>query len=155
YDRDYLYVGVRCYDEHPELILARQRERDALLDPDDRVEMLFDTFHDRRNAFWFQMNPAGDMGDALVTNNGQDFNKPWDGIWEGKASIDERGYCLEVALPFKTLNFREDLDTWGFNVRRLFKRKNEESRWACPRQDVGFFQIARAGELTGLAGMRQ
>jgi Carbohydrate family 9 binding domain-like/Domain of unknown function (DUF5916) len=155
YTPDVLYIGVRCHDREPSKILARQLERDANLDPDDRVEILIDTFHDRRNAFWFQMNPRGDLGDSLVANNGQNFNKPWDGIWDGRASIDEHGYCLEFALPFKTLNFREGNDTWGLNVRRLNKRHEEESRWSNPSQDQNFFLVSEAGELSGLVGMHQ
>ncbi|MBM3975458.1 MAG: carbohydrate binding family 9 domain-containing protein [Planctomycetes bacterium] len=155
YTPDVLYIGVRCHDREPSKLLARQLERDANLDPDDRVEILIDTFRDRRNAFWFQMNPRGDLGDALVANNGQNFNKPWDGIWDGRASIDEHGYCLEFALPFKTLNFREGIDAWGLNVRRINKRHEEESRWSNPSQDQNFFLVSEAGELSGLAGMHQ
>jgi hypothetical protein len=155
YTPDVLYVAVRCFDREPARLLARQLERDANLDPDDRVEILIDTFHDRRNAFWFQMNPRGDLGDALIANNGQNFNKPWDGIWDGRASIDEHGYCLEFALPFKTLNFREGGDTWGFNVRRINKRHEEESRWSNPSQDQNFFVVSEAGSLGGLGGMHQ
>ena len=54
--------------------------------------MVFDTFLDRRNAFFFQMNAGGSKGDALISNNGSDFNKPWNGIWEGKSNIDNEGW---------------------------------------------------------------
>jgi hypothetical protein len=50
--------------------------RDAELDPDDRVEILIDTFHDSRNAYFFQMSAAGSKGDALVSRNGNGFDKP-------------------------------------------------------------------------------
>ena len=156
YDDDHLYVGVRCFDRDPDQIIVRLRERDARLGDADKIEMIFDTYLDRRNAFFFQMNPAGSKGDALVSDNGADFNKPWDGIWQGKTSIDAEGWVAEIALPFKTLNFRPGLDTWGFNISRDIGRRNEVVRWSGARQDVsGVFRVVEAGDLTGLEGIRQ
>ena len=155
YDGRNLYVGVRCFDRDVAGIVGTQMGRDAVLDPDDRVELFFDTFGDRRNAFWFQMSPVGSKGDALVSNNGRDFNKPWDGIWEGKASIDELGWSFEMAIPFQTLSFDPSAQAWGMNFRRFVKRRNEEDRWAAARLDQNFFQVAEAGLLRGLKGMRQ
>ncbi|MEM7515552.1 MAG: hypothetical protein AAF368_01325, partial [Planctomycetota bacterium] len=54
-DERRIYVALYCYDSDPSAIRATQKVRDANLDPDDRVEMLFDPFLDRRNAFWFQI----------------------------------------------------------------------------------------------------
>ncbi|MBI1852263.1 MAG: carbohydrate binding family 9 domain-containing protein [Planctomycetes bacterium] len=155
YDNDYLYIGIRCFDSEPENIIATQMGRDADLDTDDRVMIVIDTFLDRRNAFFFEMNPAGAKVDALIQNNGQDFNEPWDGIWEGKGSIDDKGWVVEIAIPFKTLNFKPGLDTWGFNVGRNLKRRREASRWASARLDVGFQQVSEAGDVRGLVGMQQ
>ena len=92
HDSEQLYLFVRCFDREPDRILGTSRERDARLDVDDRVEIVFDTFHDRRNAFFFQINAEGSKGDALITNNGANFNKPWDGIWDGHASIEDLGW---------------------------------------------------------------
>ncbi|HED64643.1 MAG TPA: hypothetical protein ENJ09_03705 [Planctomycetes bacterium] len=155
FDERNLYIGIRLFDSHPELILSTSKERDARLEADDRVEFILDTFHDRRNAFFFQMNAAGSKGDALITDNGADFNKPWDGIWEGKSRIDELGWTIEIAIPFKTLNFREGLETWGLNFERTIGRRNETDRWNGDNRNVHLFTIAAAGELTGLTGLRQ
>jgi len=155
YDADHLYLAARAFDRDPAGIIGTTRERDAFLDADDRFEILFDTFRDRRNAFWFQMNATGSKGDALLSDNGSDFNKPWDGIWEGKAAIDELGWAIELAIPFKTLNFAEGLETWGFNVLRFVGRKNERMRWNNGRRDISFFTVAEAGLLEGIADIRQ
>jgi hypothetical protein len=53
HDLDNLYVGVMCYDSEPERILASQMARDASLNSDDRISILFDTFRDQSNAFYF------------------------------------------------------------------------------------------------------
>ena len=155
YDADYVYVAILCLDSDPAGIRDSQMERDANLDPDDRVELLFDTFRDRRNAFWFQIGPAGSKGDALISSGGSSFNKQWNGIWYGRARITERGWQGELALPTKTLNFDPAGDTWGFNARRFVRRRNEEVRWASPEPRIRFFSAANAGALTGLAGLHQ
>ncbi len=98
FDGGHLYMGVRCFDREPHLVVATQMTRDAELDPDDRVEILIDTFHDRRNAYFCQMSAAGSKGDALVSRNGNGFDKPWDGISEGQSSIDEWGWSCEIVV---------------------------------------------------------
>lgn len=155
HDSDALYLFIRCADREPEKILGTSRERDAFLDVDDRVEIVFDTFHDRRNAFFFQINAEGSKGDALITNNGANFNKPWDGLWDGAARIDEDGWSAELALPFKTLAFDPDGNVWGFNIERYIGRKRENARWASVTRDYRLFNIYHAGELRGLEGMHQ
>ena len=155
HDSDALYLYIRCADREPDKILGTSRERDALLDVDDRVEIVFDTFHDRRNAFFFQINAEGSKGDALITNNGANFNKPWDGLWDGVARIDEHGWSAELALPFKTLAFDPDGEVWGFNIERYIGRKRENARWANVTRDYRLFNIYHTGELRGLEGMRQ
>lgn len=155
FDRTHIYFGFRFFDSSPAELISTSRERDASLEVDDRIEFVIDTFRDRRNAYFFQINPAGSKGDALVTDNGSDFNKPWDGIWEGKTSVDAEGWSAEIAIPFKTLSFDEGLDTWGFNAMRYIGRRNEKNRWATSDRDTHIFTIAQAGDLTGLEGMQQ
>ena len=154
-DRGAIYLALHCFDDEPEEVRGTQRLRDARLNPDDRVEFEFDTFHDRRNGYWFQIGAGGSKGDALLAKNGASFNKDWDGIWEGKARITDQGWQAEVAIPFQTMNFGPDTDTWGFNIRRWIRRRNEEVRWAAPLQRIGFFSIANAGVLTGMTDLDQ
>ena len=59
YDDKNLYVGIRAFDSEPGRINARELVRDASFSNDDKVEILFDTYHDRRNAFRFAVNPLG------------------------------------------------------------------------------------------------
>jgi len=66
YDKDYLYFGFVCHD-HPEKITAKKIARDAPLPNEDKVVIILDTFLDRRNAYWFEINPRGAEGDALFS----------------------------------------------------------------------------------------
>jgi hypothetical protein len=155
YDANSFFLSMECFDREPHLIRDTQMKRDANLDPDDRVEILLDTFCDRRNAFWFQIGPAGSLGDALVAKNGGSFNKQWDGIWHGEARITELGWQAELEIPMATLNFDPAGTRWGFNLRRHIRRRGEEARWASPDPNVQFFWLANAGTLEGFHDLRQ
>ena len=152
YDRDHLYLSVLCHDE-PENVRGRMMQRDARLEPDDRVEWWLDTFQDRRFAYWFQIGPGGSKGDALL--GGGRFNKSWDGIWEGEARVTSKGWQAEIAIPFKTLSFRAGADTWRFNFARKRRVNDEEDRWAEPNVAYRFFSLAQGGTITGFEGIRQ
>jgi hypothetical protein len=154
FDASSLYIGVICYDSEPERVIGTQMARDASLDDDDRIQILLDTFHDRRNAFYFATNPSGALVDGLIIENGN-LNREWDAIWNVRAKRTGQGWTAEFAIPFKSLSFRSGQTSWGFNVSRTIKRKIEEDRWSGARLELGFFQVSEAGEITGLQEVRQ
>ena len=100
--------------------------RDGGLGADDRIEILLDTFRDRRNAFYFATNPAGTLLDGLIGNG--ELNNEWDAIWDVRTRRTAEGWMAEFAIPFKSLSFPERAG-WGFNVSRTIQRKLEEDRW--------------------------
>jgi hypothetical protein len=154
YDDKNFYIGVICYDSEPERIIATQMARDADLSVDDKVEIVIDTFRDRRNGYYFATNPAGVLRDALVIENGK-TNDQWDAIWYVRTARSELGWSAEFAIPFKTLSFEKEQNAWGFNISRTIKRKFEEDRWASPRLDVAFQQVSEAGIIKGFSGIGQ
>ena len=155
HDQRMIYIGFICFDGEPGKIRATQRKRDARLDPDDRVEILIDTFHDGRNAYFFQIGAGGSIGDGLIGENGRRFDKTWDGIFYGEAIITKRGWEAELAIPATTIRFDRQKTTWGINFSRYIKRKNEVLRWASPYRNIKFFTVSEAGELKGMKGLKQ
>lgn len=155
YSPTHLYIGVNCTDAEPQAIVATRFDRDAELGADDRVSLLLDTFHDRRGAFVFQVNAAGARFDQIISDEGQDRNPDWNGIWQARTRITAHGWTAEVSIPFHTLSFNPAQSTWGFNVQRIIKRRNEEAVWAGYRQNLDFFRVSEAGSLTGLSGLSQ
>lgn len=155
FDDQHLYVGVRCLASEPSRIIATTHERDGDMDPDDRVAVVLDTFLDRRDAYYFQVNAAGAKSDARITGGGSSFNHPWDGIWEGRATRNAEGWAAELAIPFQTLTFEEGQTTWGLNVRRIIGWNGEHAYWSGARLDYSFFNVTHAGDLTGLGGFEQ
>ena len=155
YDRDNLYIGVILYDSDIDGILAYQKQRDAGLGTDDRFMWILDTFLDGRTGYFFEINPAGLMGDGLLSSGFHRVNKSWDGIWEARTARRRDGWSAEIRIPFRTLNFDPGNDTWGINFQRTVRRKNEEVLWNGHRRNQGLFRPVHAGRLTGLQGMSQ
>jgi len=154
YDKNNLYIAAKCYDD-PKKIIAKQLEWDANLNYDDKIVIILDTFHDHRNSFWCQLNSVGCVGDAIQSQNGASRNKEWDGLWESKAAINEHGWDVEVKIPFKTLSFHRNQETWGIKFERDIARRSEQSYWPVANPDSYEFQVSDAGHLTGLKGISQ
>jgi hypothetical protein len=136
-------------------LCKKEMARDVSLGEDDRVQIILDTFLDGRNGYWFQIGPRGSIGDALISDNGATFNKEWDGLWEGKARIHASGWDAEVAIPFKTMNFRPGQTTWGLKLIRHLRRHLESSYWPSANLDTYRFQVSDCGLLEGLEGITQ
>jgi hypothetical protein len=153
-DQNNIYIGIRCYDD-PGGIIAKELARDVGLDNDDRVQVIFDTYLDGRSGYWFQIGPRGCIGDALVNANGKEFNKSWDGLWDGKAKITSDGWQAELIIPFKTLGFKKGSDTWGLKLIRYIRRKSEISTWPETSLNADRFQLSDAGRISGMSNITQ
>lgn len=154
YDKNHLYIAMRCFSD-PDDIIANELARDANLSNDDRVQIILDTYNDKRNGYWFQIGPRGSIGDAIMSENGAAFNKAWDGLWSGKAQILDNAWEAEIAIPFKTLNFNPDNDAWGFKLIRYQKSIEETVYWPSANINSARFQVSDAGLITGLKDISQ
>ncbi|HDL19114.1 MAG TPA: hypothetical protein ENH29_08670, partial [Bacteroidetes bacterium] len=158
YDKNNLYIGARCFDSEPEKIIATEMRRDAFLYKDDYFSIIFDTFHDFRNAFYFTTNPFGLRRDGTISDEGKIQNSNWDGVWSCKTSIDNRGWFVEMAIPWQTLRFKEGSKTvWGANFVRRIQRKNEDDYWRLIPRDAGWFgrfRMSEAGIIYGFENLK-
>jgi len=154
FDSNAIYIAVRCQDSQPKRLRSTQMRRDSTLTDDDHVQILLDTFHDRRNAYYFATNPAGVMVDGTISDNNT-ANLNWDGIWMVRTKIDTKGWTAEFKIPFKTVAFNPRERSWGFNISRRIARLREEDRWMSANLDSEFTLVARAGDIDGLEGLKQ
>lgn len=148
-----LYVGIRAVDSEPRALVARAMERDADTAEEDSIALMFDTFLDRRNGYFFATNSNGVRTDALISDDGDDVNLEWDGVWEVAARRTEEGWAAEMAIPFSTLRFAPGASEWGLNIRRIVRRKGEEAFWAPLPVEADGGRVSLYGRLTGLEGM--
>ncbi|MCH2169936.1 carbohydrate binding family 9 domain-containing protein [Myxococcota bacterium] len=148
-----LYFGIRAHDTNVEKIDADLMSRDAFLNYNDRVQVVIDPFHDRQNGYSFEVNPAGARRDVLL--EGKSFAMNWDGIWFAEASIDANGWSAEMMIPYQSINYDPESDTWGLNLARGIVRNNEEARWADPHPERYPADLGNAGILEGMLGAGQ
>jgi hypothetical protein len=152
YDDQALYVGVRMHDSHPDSIAAQLARRDASGIYSDWVHVIIDSYHDRRTAFRFTVNPKGVKKDVYTSNDGaEDLN--WDAVWDVATVVDSGGWNAEYRIPLSQLRFGNAEDgaerVWGFQVQRDIARRQARDTWSpWTRRDAGF--VSRFGDLAGL-----
>jgi hypothetical protein len=148
YDEKNLYVGIRAFDSAPDSIVKRLSRRDGFVG--DRINVVIDSYYDKRTAFIFTITAAGVKGDEFATDNGDNIDDSWNPIWYTKSAIDEKGWTAEMKIPFSQLRFGKAKEqVWGFNISRSIFRKNERSVWnRIPVDAPGW--VSEMGELHGL-----
>ncbi len=156
YDQKNLYVIFVCFD-NPSQVRARMSPREDIYD-DDQVEIILDTFHDRRRAYAFQTTPLGVQWDAIWTEaaraevNGN-FDTSFDTVWSSRGKVTDRGFVVWIAIPFKSLRFPPTKQqVWGIILYRGIQRKNEDSFWPYISRKVQG-RLGQAATLYGLEGI--
>ncbi len=144
YDDANLYVAFRCYQEKVKAWVSSWDNAYG-----DRVSLYLDTFGDQRTSYGFEVNALGVQEDFLITNDGRSYDDSWDGIWIAEARITPDGYVVEMAIPFKSLRYKEGLETWGVNFRRRINAKDETDYWA-PMSRTEGLRVSKFGTLVGL-----
>ena len=90
---------------------------------------MIDSFHDRRSAFEFSVNPAGVKFDRYWSNDTNE-DASWDAVWDVAVSRNAGGWRAEFRIPFSQLRFRRGSNlTFGFAVAREIGRLNETDTW--------------------------
>ena len=155
YDPDTLYVAIHCHDSAGAAgIRSYSMQRDQDNGSDDIVRIVLDTFHRQSDGYYFALTAAGGKHDGLIQDKEQ-ANSQWDAIWHGRTTIDASGWTAEFAIPVKSLAFDPANDTWGFNVARAVRRKQEVMRWTGIVRNRPTIALPLLGDLRGLTGLRQ
>jgi hypothetical protein len=148
YDNQNLYVVFVCTDE-PGKVRANVARREDIGD-DDQVVLYVDTFHDRKRAYLFAVNPAGVQQDGILTE-GQDEDTSFDTVWTSEGRMTDAGYVVRMAIPFRSLRFANQSEqTWGIALGRVIRRNNEESYWPHVTKQIRGF-VPQFGDAQGLA----
>lgn len=152
YDDQAIYIGARMHDAEPSKIKALLSRRDTFQNT-DTFYFFVDPYHDRRTGYFFGLSAAGAQSDGTLFNDNWD-DSSWDGLWEGKARIDENGWTAEMRIPYSQLRFHAASEhVWGVNFKRVIARKNESDYLVyVPRNESGF--VSRFADMVGIDGIR-
>src|SRR5215471_9257847 len=147
YDDKNFYAVFVCADE-PDKIRAHMSKREDILS-DDAVALFLDTFHDHQRCYEFIVNPFGIQLDGIATE-GQNDDFSFDTVWHSEGKLTPSGYAVLIAIPFKSLRFKNsDLQTWGISVARMIQRNNETSFWPFISHKIPAFN-SQLAELVGI-----
>ncbi len=138
YDDRNLYIGYRCFDTQPGKIRCSITNRDNIID-DDWMCLFLDTFNEKRRAFTFILNPAGIQFDGIRTEGGgnDDIDNSWDTVFTSDGRIDDQGYSVEAAIPFKSFRFPDSEDKiWNIVLARNLPRAGEIIIWPSVSREI-------------------
>lgn len=164
-----LYVAAWLLDREPGLIVPSEKIRDVTLTNSDYFAFILDTYHDRQNGFLFGTTPAGIEHDAQIIREGEGggvfqqgqnraqagalggINVNWDASWTVATSQDSLGWYAEFRIPFSTIRYGAgDVQTWGLNIMRGIRRRNEEAFWSRVSRQFSINRLSQAGTLENL-----
>src|SRR5881394_4639831 len=168
YAPDAIYFGIRAYEAHGNVVRATLADRDNI-DADDNVQILLDTFNDRRRALLFAVNPLGAQQDGVRSEGlagaagGANAGFRFDGVvdlnpdyvYQSQGRLTPFGFEVEVRIPFKSLRYQSgETQDWGIQVIRLTQHTGYEDTWTPVLRANASFLI-QSGTLKSLTGLRR
>ena len=175
YGTDAIYFGVRARELHGDVVRATRANRDNITS-EDNIQILLDTYNDRRLAFLFGVNPlgvqqdgtrsdqfGGGAGGRSATGGGNQNINPLDGnvdlnpdyVFESRGRLVEGGYEVEIRIPFKTLHYQNRQEqVWGINVLRRVQHTGFQDSWTpAVRANASF--LGQSGTLEGMRDLKR
>ena len=152
YDDKNIYVAIKAFDKESDKIQYKAGRRDEF--DGDCVGICFDSYHDHRTGFEFDVTAAGQKIDILLTNpSNADAN--WNAVWYTKVSHDDKGWYVEMEIPLSQLRYSsDDVQVWGMHCWRWIGRLQEESDWET-QSSTGPGILYLFGELHGIKGLKK
>ena len=124
YDDKYLYVGFDCRDPDPGRIRAPVADRDSLTGNVDHVGVLIDSRNDGKTATLFAASAAGVQYDSIWDDSVATDDTAPDFYWDAAAHVDERGWTLEMRIPFSSLRYTDrNPAAWRISLYRIYPRE--------------------------------
>ena len=143
YDDEAIYISAFLKEKNPEKILRQFTQRDNI----NQSEFFFidiNTYDDGENQTRFIVTSAGTQADARITGNSEDY--AYNVVWESAISQDEKGWYIEIKIPYAALRFPEKpTQLWGIQFAREITHLNETYVWNYVDKSVGQFS-----QYTGL-----
>jgi hypothetical protein len=156
YDENAIYVGAMLYDSHPDSIFNYLTERDNI-GTSDYFGVYLDPYNQGQLSYGFFITPAGVQVDikAIKTSDGDNETDSWDAVWESKTRITDKGWIVEMRIPYSALRFSENSGaTWGMNMFRNIRRYNSNNSWNFIDRNGSSGFIHKQGEISGLNNIK-
>lgn len=138
-----LFCLLICYEER-EFI---QQTKGTLDDHfGDIVSIMLDTFDDDRTAYRFAVSAAGVRSDARMLDDGRQIDYSWDGVWFSAAHVHDWGFAIEIEIPYRSIQYKQQVQTWGIDFDRWMAKRTEDTYWSRYEESEGL-RISKFAEL--------
>lgn len=140
---DALYCIMICYDDKENI-----QNNNGLLDDftGDIVSFMIDTFNDKKTAYKFAVSASGVRADSRLLDDARNRDYSWDGIWFADSKVYEWGFVVEMEIPYKSIQYEENLEYWGLDFDRWIPANSEDLYWCEYEQNEGQ-RISKFGKL--------
>ena len=146
YDDEAVYFGALLQD-NPENIMREIALRDDFKTA-DHFGVFINGYNDGQQDFRFYVSAAGTQMDCLATQNNEDYS--WDAIWYSSVKITDKGWVVEMKIPYAALRFSEKEEQfWGINFYREVRKYRQIFYWNPVDKNVGS-SIVQTGLLEGI-----
>ena len=144
----YIYVSAVCYHATGYKPLVQSLKRDFSYPVTDAFAVYLSPLNDNTNGFNFTVDPYGVQREGILTNGGMSgVTTAWDNKWFSEVSRHENFYVVEMAIPFKTLRYKKDIETWGINFSRNDLSLHENSAWSRVPRGFNIGSLAYTGDM--------
>jgi hypothetical protein len=149
YDDEFLWVGASLYMKDASKIFAATKKRDEMLFDYDAFGIVLDSYNDNETALAFYTAPTGLRTDYAIANDAAGgmgpggpggMNISWDTFWDVKTTRDDRGWYVEMRIPFSSLKFKpkNDVTIMGLIITRNISANNETDTYPAIDPKYGF-----------------
>ncbi len=154
YDDRYIYILCKAITKNKNFVIPSLRW-DFSGRASDKINLAFDTFSDGNNAYHFGSNMVGVKADALISNGGvvgsgsrtEVYNRSWDGKWDVEGGIYDGYYLIEFRIPFSTLHYPKDSESWRFNFTRNDTQHKQRTTWVKIPQQFNSINLSFLGKI--------
>lgn len=138
-----LYCLITCYSDKTSIQQIAGKLDDG---SGDIVSIMLDTFGDNRTAYKFAVTAAGVRADCRLLDDGRNRDYSWDGVWFAGAKVYDWGFVVEMEIPYRSIQYDENLHEWGLDFDRFIPNGSEDIYW-CPYEENEGQRISKFGKL--------
>jgi len=147
YDSKNIYFGVMMYDNAPDSILKELSTRDEKMKNADYFGIWINPFNDGQVEYEFGVTAAGIQADSKISSTS--YDNSWDAVWKSAVKINNKGWVVELSIPFSQLRFPDNNKPWAINMARSIRRYREDYSWNPINVEYNNFAL-QAGLLDGI-----
>jgi hypothetical protein len=157
YDDGFLWIGATLQMKDATKIFAATKKRDEMLFDYDAFGIIIDAYNDNENGLAFFTAPTGLRTDYTISNDAAGggggpmnsvLNTSWNTFWDVKTTRDDKGWYVEMRIPFSSLKFKpqDNIASMGIIITRNISANNETDTYPAIDPKYGFMAVQKPSQ---------